>query len=88
MMVEWDLLAFAVLSGGAIGSALLLVRAREVVHSVFYLAGVFASVAGLFFLLNAEFVGIVQVLINIGAVTVLILFAIMLTRRRIMEASK
>jgi NADH:ubiquinone oxidoreductase subunit 6 (subunit J) len=61
-------------------AALLVVVLRNIVHSALALIVVFAMAAGLYVLLNAEFIAIVQVLIYIGAVTILVLFALMLTR--------
>src|SRR5439155_6648469 len=63
---------------GAIG----VVTARNVVHSALFLIPSLLSVAGIFILLSAEFLAIVQVLIYGGAVTILVLFAMMLTRVR------
>jgi NADH:ubiquinone oxidoreductase subunit 6 (subunit J) len=61
-------------------TALLVVGQRNIVHSALALIIVFAMAAGIYVLLNAEFIAIVQVLIYVGAVTILILFALMLTR--------
>jgi NADH-quinone oxidoreductase subunit J len=63
-----------------VGSALLVVTFRNIVHSALALVMVFAMAAGIYLLLNAEFIAIVQVLIYAGAITVLFLFALMLTR--------
>ncbi len=63
---------------GALG----VVLARNVVHSALFLILALLAVAGVFILLSAEFLAIVQVLIYGGAVTILILFAMMLTRVR------
>ncbi len=63
-----------------VGAALLVVGLRNIVHSALALIVVFAMAAGIYVLLNAEFIAIVQVLIYVGAVTILILFALMLTR--------
>jgi NADH:ubiquinone oxidoreductase subunit 6 (subunit J) len=60
-------------------AALLVVGLRNIVHSALALIVVFAMAAGIYVLLNAEFIAIVQVLIYVGAVTILILFALMLT---------
>ncbi len=60
-------------------AALLVVGLRNIVHSALALIVVFAMAAGIYVLLNAEFIAIVQILIYVGAVTVLILFALMLT---------
>ncbi len=63
---------------GALG----VVLARNVVHSALFLIIALLAVAGVFILLSAEFLAIVQVLIYGGAVTILILFVMMLTRMR------
>jgi NAD(P)H-quinone oxidoreductase subunit 6 len=54
----------------------------NIVYSAFLLGGVFISISGLYVLLNADFVAAAQVLIYVGAVNVLILFAIMLVNKR------
>lgn len=65
-----------------IGSALGVVLLNNIVYSAFLLGGVFISMAGFYLLLNADFVSAAQVLIYVGAVNVLILFAIMLVNKR------
>ena len=84
-MIGWDLLFFIIFAAIALICAILTLEAREIVHSVIFLCSTFVGVAGLYFLLNAELLGIVQLIIYAGAVTVLIAFAIILTRRDIME---
>lgn len=64
--------------GGA--SALLVVTSRNVVHAALYLVVALLSVAATFLLLGAEFLAWTQVLVYVGAVVVLILFGLMLTR--------
>ena len=64
----------------AIGSAVLVVTTRNVVHAALWLVVTLASVAGSYLMLTAEFVAWVQVLIYVGAVIVLLLFGIMLTK--------
>ena len=54
---------------------------RNIVHSAFSLVGTFGGVAGIYVLLVADFVAAVQVLIYVGGILVLILFAVMLTHR-------
>ncbi|MGZ4100216.1 MAG: NADH-quinone oxidoreductase subunit J family protein, partial [Bacteroidia bacterium] len=54
---------------------------KKLVHSAVYLSGSLIGTAGLFILLEAEFIAWVQVLVYVGAVVTLILFTIMLTRR-------
>jgi len=70
-----------------VGSALLVVSLRNIVHSALALVVVFAMAAGIYLLLNAEFIAIVQILIYAGAVTILILFALMLTRTNNLQRS-
>ncbi len=71
---------FVLLSLAALGSALLVVTTRTMVHAALWLVVTLGSVAGIYLLLAAEFVAWVQVLIYVGAVVVLLLFALMLTR--------
>jgi NADH-quinone oxidoreductase subunit J len=68
--------------------SVLTVYSKNIVHSALYLLGTFAGVAALYIFLNAPFLGVAQILVYIGAVGVLILFAVMLTRRSIMEESQ
>lgn len=66
--------------------ALLVVTARDVVHSAVFLLVSMLGVAGLYILLNAEFLAAVQIFIYAGAVTVLVLFVIMLTTTKVLRA--
>lgn len=75
-MVLFLLLA-AITAAGALGSILL----RNLVHCILSLILFFFGVACLYILLQAEFIAVVQVLIYVGAVATLALFAIMLTRQ-------
>lgn len=74
--------SFALLSIMMITAALGVVLFSNIVYSAFLLGGVFMSISGLYLLLNADFVATAQVLIYVGAVNVLILFAIMLVNKR------
>jgi NADH-quinone oxidoreductase subunit J len=71
---------FALLGVVALGSALLVVTTRHLVHAALWLVVTLGAVAGCYLLLSAEFVAWVQVLIYVGAVVVLLLFGLMLTR--------
>jgi NADH-quinone oxidoreductase subunit J len=71
---------FLLLSLVAVGSALLVVTTSHLVHAALWLVVALAAVAGIYLVLAAEFVAWVQVLIYVGAVVVLLLFALMLTR--------
>ncbi|MBL1209453.1 NADH-quinone oxidoreductase subunit J [Geminocystis sp. GBBB08] len=73
--------AFVILSILMIGTALGVVLLDKIVYSAFLLAGVFLSISGLYILLNADFVAAAQILVYVGAVNVLILFAIMLVNK-------
>ncbi len=70
---------FYVLSGLIVGSAFMVVTLKNIFHSLLFLILCFFSIAGIYILLSAEFVAAVQVLIYVGAITVLLIFAIMLT---------
>jgi NADH-quinone oxidoreductase subunit J len=71
---------FGLLGVVAVGSAVLVVTTRQLVHAALWLVVTLGSIAGLYLLLSAEFVAWVQVLIYVGAVVVLLLFGLMLTR--------
>ncbi len=71
---------FALLGAVAVGSALLVVTTRRIVHAALWLVVTLGALAGCYLLLTAEFVAWVQVLIYLGAVVVLLVFALMLTR--------
>src|SRR5688500_8372823 len=73
--------AFWVLAVITVGSALMVVAVRNLIHAVVFLILSFVGVAGLYITLSADFVAVTQILIYAGAVSVLILFAIGLTPR-------
>lgn len=75
--------AFFALAGLTLLSALAVVTLRNLLRSALALVVTFIGVSGIYLLLQAEFIAAVQVLLYVGAVTVLILFAIMLTERLI-----
>ncbi len=74
--------SFAILAATMLIAALGVVLVSNIVYSAFLLGGVFVSMAGLYLLLNASFVAFAQILIYVGAINVLILFAIMLVNKR------
>lgn len=80
MMFSGELLAFLVLALVAVIGGVLLLNLTKVVHMVISLVFTFVSLAGIFVLLSAEFVAVVQVLIYAGSITIIMLFGIMLTR--------
>jgi NADH:ubiquinone oxidoreductase subunit 6 (subunit J) len=71
---------FWIMSAGAIGAALLVVTVKDVFRAALALAGSFLAVAGIFFLLQAEFVAVAQILVYVGAISIIVAFAILLTR--------
>ncbi len=77
-----QIVSFGILAIMMLGTALGVVLLSNIVHSAFLLAGVFLSISGMYILLNGDFVAAAQVLIYVGAVNVLILFAIMLVNKR------
>jgi len=80
--VTTQLICFTILSLIIIVGSLGVVLLESIVYSAFLLGGVFMSVAGLYLLLNASFVAAAQVLVYVGAINVLILFAIMLVNKK------
>jgi NADH:ubiquinone oxidoreductase subunit 6 (subunit J) len=79
-------LAFLIISGITLGGAIGVVTARTVFASGLFLVMAFVGVSGLYVLLEAPFLAAAQLLIYAGAVAILVLFAIMLTRRVMNEA--
>ena len=71
---------FWVLAVVAIGGSVGVVIIHDLFRAALLLALVFIAVAGFFVLMNAEFLAVVQVLIYVGAISVLFIFAVMLTR--------
>lgn len=76
-LVEW--IAFVTLAVFTIGCGAMVVFAPRLVHAALWLAGLLLGVAGFFLTLGAEFLAGIQVLVYIGAILTLILFAIMFT---------
>jgi NADH-quinone oxidoreductase subunit J len=72
--------AFYIIAAVMIGAAVKVVTTSNVVHAALYLVMVLAGVAAQYILLASEFVAVTQVLVYIGAIVVLFLFGIMLTR--------
>ena len=72
-------LIFIGLSLLTVVSAAWIAFSKNLVHSAFALLGTFAGVAGLFIMLGADFLGIVQLLVYIGGILVLYLFAVLMT---------
>jgi|TARA_B100001094_G_scaffold325987_1_gene381315 NADH-quinone oxidoreductase subunit J len=76
---------FFLMSTIVIGGALGLVYMQRVAHSMMCLIFCFMGVAGIFILMGAEFLAVVQILVYLASVMLVVLFGIMLTRRQILE---
>ena len=79
--------AFIVISIFTLSGALAAACLRKLIHAALCLVLAFVGLAAFYFLLGAEFVGLVQVFVYVGAVAVLIVFTILLTRREDEETS-
>jgi NADH-quinone oxidoreductase subunit J len=75
-----EFVAFFALAVCAIVGAVLAINFTKVVHTALSLAFTFIALAGLYVLLEAEFVAFVQVLLYVGAITILMIFGIMMTK--------
>jgi NADH-quinone oxidoreductase subunit J len=87
MPIDVATIAFYIIAIVLVGSSLAVVMLRNIVHAALFLAVVFGAASGVYVLLNAEFIAIVQILIYAGAVTILVLFAIMLTQNAMSRTS-
>ena len=76
-----ELLVFWFLAALILAAAWAVVNGNDIVHSVIWLSTVFLLTAGLFILAEAEFLAVIQVLVYVGAISVVIIFGIMLTKR-------
>jgi NADH-quinone oxidoreductase subunit J len=71
-----------------LGAAVMVVSSRKLLHAALWLILTLAGVAVFFVLLNASFLAVVQVVVYIGAIAILIIFAVMLTRRVMQDSSR
>jgi NADH:ubiquinone oxidoreductase subunit 6 (subunit J) len=78
----WEDLLFLLFAGILLGTGLMVVIGRNIIRSGLWMISCFAALAGLYVLLGATLVAAAQVLIYIGAISVLVLFAIMLTQSK------
>ena len=76
-------LAFVALAATAVVTAVGALLVRELVHTIMWIAVFFVDLAAIYFLLEAPFLGVLQLGVYAGAVTVLLLLGIMVTRKRI-----
>jgi len=71
-----------------LGSALMVVTTRKLLHAALWLVVSLFGVAALYALLQANFLAVIQVVVYIGAIAILFIFAVMLTRRELMEKGR
>jgi NADH:ubiquinone oxidoreductase subunit 6 (subunit J) len=81
--VSLEELAFLALALVAVGTAIAALLVRELVHTILWVAIFFVDLSAIYFLLDAPFLGVLQLGVYAGAVTILLLFGIMTTRKRI-----
>lgn len=74
-------IVFLVVALYTLGSALMVVTTRNLVHAALWLVSTLFGVAVIYALLNASFIAVVQVVVYIGAIAILFIFAVMLTRK-------
>lgn len=72
---------FWVISAVVVGSSLLVVTSKNIVHSALFLVLSFVAVAGIYAVLGLDYIAAVQILIYAGAITIMLVFGIMLTKR-------
>jgi NADH:ubiquinone oxidoreductase subunit 6 (subunit J) len=80
--ISWNDVLFLFLAAAMIGSALLVVTLRDIIRCGIAMVAAFAALAGMYVMLGAPLVAAAQVLVYIGAIAVLILFAVMLTQAK------
>jgi NADH-quinone oxidoreductase subunit J len=81
--IDFETAGFLAVAAAGLLMAMAALLSREVVHTIMWLAGFFASLAMIFFLLLAPFLGILELAVYAGAVTILFLFAVMVIKKRI-----
>ena len=79
--MDFSAILFYVLAAVILGAAILAARSTNLVHSAFLMILSFLGIAGIYLTLNADFLAVVQVLIYVGAISILLVFGVMLTRR-------
>jgi len=79
---------FLLIGAVVLGSALMVVSVRNLLHAALWLVASLFGVAVLYAILQANFLAVVQVVVYIGAIAILFIFAVMLTRRELMEKGR
>ena len=76
---------FLIVAGATLGAALMVVTTRNLIHAALFLVATLFGVAIMYTLLNAGFLAVIQVVVYIGAIAILFIFAVMLTRREMRD---
>jgi len=85
MAVDGEFIVFLVLSAIEVLASILVVTNKRLVRAAFWLAITLVTIGAIYLLFRSEFLFLIQVLVYAGAVPVLFLFGLMLTRRKIMD---
>ncbi len=79
--MNWYDIIFYLFAALIVVSGFLVVTSKNIVHAAFYLLFTFFGVAGIYALLGADFISVVQIMVYVGGILVLILFGVMLTNK-------
>jgi len=79
---------FLIFAAITLGSAFMVVTTKKMIHAAFWLIATLFGVAALYALLNAGFIAMVQIVVYVGAIAILFIFAVMLTRKDLRDAAK
>ena len=79
---------FLIFAALTLGSAFMVVTTKKMIHAAFWLIATLFGVAALYALLNAGFIAMVQIVVYVGAIAILFIFAVMLTRKDLRDSPK
>jgi NADH-quinone oxidoreductase subunit J len=79
---------FLIVAGATLASALMVVTTQNLVHAALWLVATLFGVAIIYAILNAGFIAVVQVVVYIGAIAILFIFAVMLTRKDMRDSGQ
>lgn len=80
-----EFIAFFILAVCIFAGAVFMLNLQRIIHMIFAMAFTFLSIAGIYLLLQAEFIAVVQVIVYTGAVSILAVFGIMMTKHTVNE---
>ncbi|MBT7074719.1 MAG: NADH-quinone oxidoreductase subunit J [Anaerolineae bacterium] len=76
---------FLIFAAIILGSAFMVVTTKKMIHAAFWLIVVLFAIAALYAMLNAGFMAMVQIVVYVGAIAILFIFAVMLTRKELLD---